>query len=443
MASINRPATVRAAVNTARTHEGAAVAPSKPMQELRRTVLSCLLFEDTFYESGVSAADRITLLAGSLPLPAVLDLAVEARKVHGLRHVPLWLSVAALGHPERHTHRQRLHDTIVTVCDRADLPGELIAQYWAKGKRPLANVLKDALAASLLSFDEYRLAKYAKRGAIRPRDVLFLTHAKPPKDKVELFKALADDTLEAPDTWEVQLSAGGDKKAVFTDLLSRGKLGCLALLRNMRNMESAGVEKALVARQLAKMAPTARILPFQFIAAARACPNWEDILEGPMLASVSDLPKLPGKTVLLIDNSGSMAGKLSAKSTIDRLDGARALAILCREVCEDVAIASFNGSVNPIPARRGFGLADAVPRANGGTETDRAVKWANTQHPDRIVIFTDEQSFSPIGQPVKKGYIMNVAAYKNGIGWGKWITIDGFSDQLMRFMHEAENFTAE
>lgn len=443
MASINKQSTINAATRTARTHEGAAVVPSKPSQELRRAVLSCLLFEDSFYESGMSVADRISLLAASLPLKEVLALAIEARKTHGLRHVPLWLACSALGHSERHTQRKAVHDAIVTICDRADQPGELLAQYWAKGKRPLANVLKDALGTALLGFDEYKLAKYASKGAIRPRDVMFLTHVKPPKDKEELFKKLADDKLVQSDTWEDQLSAGGNKKEVFTDLLTRGKLGSLALLRNLRNMEQAGVDKKLVERNLLKLSPASRILPFQFLAAARACPNWEDILEVPMVAALSELPKLPGKTVLLIDHSGSMNGTLSAKSKINRLDGARALAVLCREVCEDVVIAAYDTSITAIPSRHGFALADAIPNPAGGTDTAMAVRWANQHKPDRIIVFTDEQSFSPIGQPTKRGYIMNAAAYQHGIGWGKWMTINGFSDQLVKFIHEAEKIDAE
>ena len=442
MSTLNRPMIMNQAMRSARTHEGAAVTPSKPMEEFRRAVLTTLLFENSFYENGVTSAARIEQLAKNLPIKDVLALATEARKVHGLRGVPLWILNACLDHPARTqpANRKLLVEAIANICDRADMPGELLAQYWAKGKRPIASVLKEGLAQSLTSFAEYNLAKYANKGSIRPRDVLFLTHAKPKnKEQAITFAALANDELKQNDTWEDQLSAGGNKKEVFTDLMRRGKLGAVALLRNLRNMEQAGVDRGLVKESLAKISGGSRILPFQFIAAARAVPRWEDLLEEPMLASVNNLPKLKGKTVLLVDVSGSMNGLVSQRSTISRLDAARALAILCREVCDEVVVVAFNGQVRDIPARRGFGLAEAIPNANGSTDINRAVTYANSMNPDRVIIFTDEQSGTPVGQPKGRGYIMNVAGYRNGIGWGKWVTISGFSDQLIKFIHEVEH----
>lgn len=441
MARINTPARNANRTLTETTHEGARVAPASASQQLRRSVLACLLFEDNFYESGVAAATRIMQHAAAVPLAEVAALAVETRKVHGLRGAPLLLTNAMLFHPQYGSEGAStlIEATIKEVCDRADMPGELLAMYWKDGKRPLANPLRRGLAAALNSYNEYQLAKYANRGGIRPRDVLFLTHAKPKdKEQAALFKQLADDKLAPPDTWEVRLSSGEDKKAVFTDLLSRKKLGALATLRNLRNMRESGVDRALVRDALMRIDERARILPFQFMAAARFCPGWEDLLEPAMLKATETLERLPGKTVLLIDHSGSMQGALSARSTLNRLDAARSLAVLLREICDEVVIAAYDTKLTELPPRRGFSLADIVPRPRGGTDTGMAVQWANEQKPDRIIVFTDEQSHTRIAQPFKRGYIMNVAAYQNGIGWGKWVTISGFSEHLVRFIHEAE-----
>lgn len=442
MARSNTKQKMTAAVNTASTFEGARVAPSTALEELRRTVMTCMLFEDSFYESGESAAKRMSRLSQVLPIRQVADLAIEARK-QGLRHAPLWLIVGMIERPNRTTvDNDVIRETIFKVCDRVDQMGELIAQYWLDAKRPLARALKAGLRDVFVRFDEYQLTKYAARGAVRPRDVMFLTHPKPlNKAQEELWKRLANDELTSADTWEVKLSAGADKREAFTDLLTRGRLGGLALLRNLRNMEQAGVDKTLIGSALAKIDDRSRLLPFQFIAAARAAPNMEPLLEAPMLQAVSTLPKLPGKTVLLIDHSGSMSGMISGKSTLDRLDAARALAILLREICEEVVVYAFDDHVTQIPPRHGFALADAVPRARGGTNTYAAVTAANALKPDRIIIVTDEQANAAVSQPHKFGYIMNVAAYKHGIGWGKWITISGFSDQLVKFIYANENIS--
>src|SRR5882724_10224398 len=79
------------AETTARTHEGGAAVPSSPRKELRRAILACLLYEDQFYESGQSIADRIAGLVRSVPAKDVADLAIEARTKFHLRHAPLLL----------------------------------------------------------------------------------------------------------------------------------------------------------------------------------------------------------------------------------------------------------------------------------------------------------------------------------------------------------------
>lgn len=432
-----------AAVLAARTHEGAAVRHTTPIDELRRTVLGCLLFEDMFYEDGLSVADRIAAAAAKVSPHQVLELARDARFDHGLRHTPLWLLVAALDHSRRGECRATLPVAIAAICDRADLPGELLAQYWRKGRRPLAKALKIGLAAALARFDAYQLAKYAQRGAIRVRDVLFLTHAKP-RDEAQaaLWSQLAEDTLQPADTWEVALSSGADKHATFTRLLKEEKLGALAILRNLRNMVEAGVDKTLVAMELQRTAPRSRILPFQFIAAARAVPRWEDIIEPAMLAACEALPKLPGKTVLLVDTSGSMSDPLSAKSQLRRIDAAGALAVLAREICDQVEVLRYDTVAQAVPPRRGFALRDAIGSPCGGTDTGKAARTALMAHPDaaRVLIFTDEQSMTALPQlPAGvRGYVMNVAAYKHGLAWGAWTTISGFSDAVLRFVAESE-----
>ena len=75
------------------------------------------------------------------------------------------------------------------------------------------------------------------------RDVLFMSHAKP-KDEAQaaLWRRLAANELANPDTWEVQLSAGADKKETFERLIREKKLGYIALIRKLRNMEQADVE---------------------------------------------------------------------------------------------------------------------------------------------------------------------------------------------------------
>jgi len=75
-----------------RTHEGAVAQRVDPRRELRRSVLTCLLWEDTFYEKGSDIAKRIAELVARNKQEDVAALAREAREKMHLRHVPLFLT---------------------------------------------------------------------------------------------------------------------------------------------------------------------------------------------------------------------------------------------------------------------------------------------------------------------------------------------------------------
>jgi 60 kDa SS-A/Ro ribonucleoprotein len=186
---------------------------------------------------------------------------------------------------------------------------------------------------------------------------------------------------------------------------------------------------------------TARVLPFRFIAAARIMPKFEPEIEQAMFSALQGMPKLAGRTAVVVDNSGSMYNtKVSAKSDLDRIDAAAALAILVREVCEHATVIGFGTSAAIVPARRGFALAEAIKRGpGGGTNTETALALARQQGYDRIIVITDEQSHQTITAPAsKKAYFINVATYQNGIGYGKWTHIDGWSEAVLQYIVEAE-----
>src|SRR5436189_121765 len=168
---------------------------------------------------------------------------------------------------------------------------EFVAIYWKDGKAPLSGQVKKGLAAAFPKFDEYQLAKYDRGGPIKLRDVLFLSHAKPRDEaQAEVWKKLIAGSLTTPDTWEVALSSGVDKRDAWERLLTEQKLGALALLRNLRNMKDAGVDEWLVLKAVREMS-TGRVLPFRFLAAARYAPQWEEALEQAMLKSLASAEK--------------------------------------------------------------------------------------------------------------------------------------------------------
>lgn len=429
--------------NTARTHEGApGIAPKSDMAELRRAVSACMLWEDQFYESGVAIADRIAdLVAGQSNAAAVMALAIEARTQMNLRHAPLWLVAALTRNGAARAEHGLLPGDIAQVIKRADEPGELLAMIWKDGRKPLPAVIKKGLALALDQFDAYQLAKYDRAATVRLRDVLRLVHPKPKDDEqAAMWKALLDGTLPAPDTWEVALSGGADKAEAFTRLISEGRLGYMALLRNLRKMTEVGVDADLIKTAIIARKGARFVLPFRYIAAARAAPQFEPALDEALCAAVEGMPVLPGKTAVLVDVSGSMNTGLSGKSDLTRMDAACALASI---VHGDIRVFSFSNDLVEVPPRRGMAGVDAVRRSqmHGGTRLGAAVEQVNRRYAyDRIIVITDEQSHDRVGgpRPGTRGYMINTASYRNGVGYGDWTRIDGFSENVLRFIHESE-----
>lgn len=412
--------------------------------QLTRMTLAHMLWEKQFYVDGVTSVDTIeSLVADIVKKPAgasfVSSLAVQARGAFKLRHVPLLLT-------RELARNGKLQAGVLTdVVQRADEMSEFLSLYWQDGKVPLSNQVKKGLAGAFSKFNEYALAKWDKNSAaVSLRDVMFLTHPKPANAEQEaLWKRVASQELKTPDTWETELSAGADKKETFVRLMAENNLGALAFLRNLRNMVQAGVDESAI-RGYAKTLNVDKVLPFRFLAAARIVPQFEDMLEEMMFRSLAKHEKLPGKTVLLVDTSGSMFGaKVSAKSELDRFDAAAALAILCREICEEVEIWSFNDSAVRCKPRRGFVLIEEIKNANGsgGTDIPRAIRTVNEQSKfDRVIMFTDEASTSSGSFKVNcdKAYILNVASYQNGINHGQWTTITGFSEAVVDYIQAFE-----
>ncbi len=274
---------------------------------------------------------------------------------------------------------------------------------------------------------------------VKLRDVLFLCHAKPlDSNQEEVWKKLVDNTLATPDTWEVALSSGVDKREAWTRLLLEKKLGALAVLRNLRNMADAKVNEKLVLRTLQEM-KTERVLPFRFIAAARYAPQWEAELEQAMFKSLEGQPKLRGKTVLLVDISGSMDALLSSRSEMRRNDAAYGLAVLLREISEKVSVYSFSDKLVRVANRSGFALRDAIhtSQPHSGTYLGKALGDIKEDY-DRLIVITDEQSHDPVPNPKALGYVINVASYKNGVGYGAWTHVDGWSDSVIEYIRALE-----
>lgn len=438
MAKINTPHP------TIHTHEGAPAKRINAEQQLRRSVLACMLWESQFYEDGVDIAERIKQGVKNVDPGTTAALAIEARTQYKLRHAPLLL-VSALAYIHRTPQVRRV---IPEVVRRADELAEFVAIHCHmngvgpdQAKKVLGSQVKRGLADAFRTFDAYQLAKYNRSGAIKLRDVLFMVHAKPAdKAQEQTWKQLVDGMLSAPDTWEVALSTGGDKKAEFERLLRDGKLGYLALLRNLRNMNEAGVDETLVREAILARKGAGTVLPFRYVAAAQHAPRFERELDQALVDSIDEIEPLSGKTVVLVDVSASMGAPLSRKSDLSRMHAAATLGSI---IPGDLRTFTFSHHVVEVPPRKGMAGVEAIigSQHHNGTDLGGAVRAINEQvaH-DRLIVITDEQSHTRVPDPVAdKAYMVNVASYRNGVGYGKWTHIDGFSEAVLRYITAIES----
>ncbi len=268
-------------------HEGAVAWRMTPEWELYTTVVTTMGTEDKFYEKGDDRVRRIAELVRKVEPEFVAQLAIYSREEMHLRSVPMLLLVelASCHHGDSLVSR-----AVSRTVQRADEITELLMCYqWRMGRKglnQLSHQLRKGLAEAFNRFDEYQFAKYNRTGRkVTLRDALLLVHPKPKnKAQAEIFLKILNDTLSTPYTWETELSVIGkqgfssleerDKAQCDTwqQLIKSGRLGYMAVLRNLRNMTNLCIDdesKHMVCKRLANPVEVrkSKQMPFRFLSA--------------------------------------------------------------------------------------------------------------------------------------------------------------------------------
>lgn len=437
---------------------GLRAAKQTDIQTLRRITLANLLWEDCAYVDGKSLTQEIVRLVPLCNPKDVANLALECRLVQKLRHTPLFLVSEMCKYDATRVYVGEILPKIIT---RADMITDFLAIYWKDGKRPLANQAKRGLAASFHNFDAYQFAKYDRDAKIKLRDVMFLCHPKATDaQEEELFRMIAERSLPIPDTWEVALSAGADKKETWTRLINTRKIGGMAFLRNLRNMKDAHVEFDTIIKGLNELKGT-MLLPLDYLKAARMAPEFESYIEAKMMDSYAHLPKLPGKTLFIVDVSGSMGNTTSSGTNFTRLDQACAMAMLAANQCESYKLVTTAGCDRTSVGshleieypKKGFGLAKQIMETRdsvglGGIFTRQVLEWSKKRFKDtnfdRIIIFSDSQDCDRINKVphpfAKHNYICDVSSHKKGVNYNSCWTaeISGWSEHFITYIAALE-----
>ncbi|SFH42087.1 TROVE domain-containing protein [Pontibacter chinhatensis] len=417
-------------------HEGALAWKIGPAAELYAAVVTASL-SDTFYESGNQRLKRIRELIAQNDPEFVAKLAVYARTHMHLRSVPLVLVVELA---KVHAGDDLVSRTVARVVQRADEITELLAYYSLSNGRTgtkklgrFSKQLQKGLAVAFNRFDEYQFAKYNRATEVKLRDALFLVHPRSKDDTQRaLFDKIAADTLAIPYTWETELSELGQRafenaeakaaevRAKWEELIDSGRLGYMALLRNLRNILQAEVSAAHMQRVCATLSDAravqqAKQLPFRFLAAYRELLPLTsgytamvlEALEQAVQASVQNMRGFSEevRVVVACDVSGSMQRPISPRSKILSYDIGLMLGMLLQHRCRYVVSGMFGDSwkVINLPQRQVLSNVQEFYRREGevGYSTNgylviRDLTSRRVQA-DKVMLFTDCQLWDNTG----------------------------------------------
>jgi len=404
-------------INITTNYEGEVAYKLTPKMELYTLVCTASLQKE-FYTDKDECINRLKTLLPKVPIPFAAKLAVYAREEMHLRSIPLVIAVELLK-----LERSKLtEDFVERVIQRADEIPEMLSYFQLANEREgtkklnrLPNALKKGIARAFHKFDEYQFAKYNRDTEVRIRDAMFLTHPKPDtKEKEELFKKIADDTLAVPYTWEVELSKedGRSKKEKWEQLIASKKLGYMAQLRNLRNMLDErvdNIEEVLDFLSDPINVLHSRQLPFRFLSAYKEIVGFGsfrgstalEALEQAMQHSTVNIKGFNEKTNVLIacDMSGSMSVMLSPKSKVHYYDIGLTLGMLLQSKCKSVITGIFGEAWKVVQLPRTNILAniydlamleDTVGHSTNGYLAIRYLR-ENKLTADKVLVFTDCQ----------------------------------------------------
>lgn len=433
----------------------------KPEMELIHAVLTTFL-EDKYYEAGSDRLDRIRGLVASVDPVFALKLAVVARKEFHMRSV----SHVLLGEVSK-TYSGKddiVKRAIVEAAIRPDDLTELVSYVGT----PLTKQVKRGVRNAILKFDRYQLSKYQAKGkGVSLVDLFNLTHPKVQHANEEQKKAWIDlvaGNLKLQGAWESDVSATqGDvdkKKEVWSDLVKSGKIGYMALLRNLNNLLKNSVDEETLTAAASRLADPVEVakskqLPFRFYTA------YENVKGNRMLsgaisdaldASIGNAPSFGGRTLVAVDSSGSMGGR---PVEIAAIFGA---AIAKNSDADIIMYADHVEEVSYSPRTPVIDLVQTMHAKcrYGGTHTSLVFDYAKNNGPyDRIVILSDNESWmeswsgtdtnANYNKYIKETgqnpyiYAIDIQGYgSHDVVGGKVFHLTGWSDKMLDFMNRIE-----
>ena len=420
-------------------HEGAKAYAMSPEMELYTAVVTCAL-SDKFYESKDGRMDRIAGLIRQVDPEFVAKLAVYTRTQMNLRSISLFLIVELA---KIHNGDSLVKRTIEKCVLRADEIMELLMCYQLRnsdGKSikklgKLSRQVQEGLKSAFNRFDEYQFAKYNRSNLeVKLKDALFIVHPKANSaEQQAIFDKIVTDSLQIPYTWETELSALGQqkfeteeekkqaKRECWKKLVMSGRIGYMALLRNLRNLIDVGMDLEMLKIVCERISSRdevlkSRQLPFRFFAAYRELhgitrPEVQCILEALEQAASYSAENISGfkedtPVFIACDVSGSMNRPISQKSSIANYDIGILLASVLRSKCKSVVAGLFGDTWLPATGGPSCGVLENTismhrfaNKVGYATNGHLAINWLLDKEikADKLMFFTDMQMWDSRG----------------------------------------------
>lgn len=407
MANFNKTAKAK----TTTSYEGGTVYEKDTAEDWLNFLMSCML-EDRFYENSATQTERYMKLTEEMAElygnEFIAKASMFARNELGMRSIAqltaAWLNNKTFDGKRRY---------FKSFCHRADDVAETFAAIEMLGqKRSHATVR--GFGDYMSGLNEYSIDKYKMDGKdYNMFDCINICH--PKSSAVDAYK---NDAIKSAGTWEQKISASTsdkDKADKWYELVMSGSLGYLALLRNLRNIfdavEHLDAEKydeytKAVFSQLTNEQAIRKslVFPYQIYSAYKALHDANvtrlDLmcaLSDAFVISVKNMPKLDGNNVIMLDVSGSMSDRISAKSSITIKEaGAVYAAAIFYMNPDNTTIIKFGTDAKVAKPNRNANVFDLVnyiqdnENLGYGTQIDsafRKLKWSC----DRIFLISDMQ----------------------------------------------------
>lgn len=479
--------------DTGVNHEGIPAFTRTNKSDLFLLGVTNFVSEDTFYEKADARDKRYATLVQTVTKKDpewVANFVTYLRGTANMRSVAI---VTACEYVKAGGPNGRR--VIDSACQRADEPGEVLAYWTNKYGRPIPSSVKRGVAdAAGRLYTERNQIKYDTAShAWRWADVINLVHPKPrdsrqdslfgyvldnrytgkseffgealpmlgkrrdllalPKERArELVLSEPDRLRDAGMTWESLSSLGAMDKAAWEAMIP--SMGYMALLRNLRNFDEAGVSDKVAAKVAAKFTDPdevakSRQLPFRFYSAYKAAPSlrWGHALETALDLSLANIEKFRGRTLVLVDTSQSMTSThYSARGTIAPIHAAALFGNALTKT-GDVKIVMYADYAKEFEFPKGGsvlkGMSSLLNRVGEiGWGTDIASGLRHWSGEDRVIILTDMQATDYIrgSVPDVPVYCFNLSGYATTIvdPAKKMYEMGGLTDNTFRMINSLE-----